>query len=105
METRFAKDKGEAILQRCGFWNRWEYLREGLSGGLLLGWLQAWTLDIQYSSKNLVHANIHDYKGNPILITFVYGHLEHDKRATVWNELKQIRNLAYKSWICIGDFN
>ena len=40
METRLAKDKGEAILQRCGFWNSWEYLKEGFSGGLLLGWLQ-----------------------------------------------------------------
>nr|XP_023901780.1 uncharacterized protein LOC112013620 [Quercus suber] len=63
METRLAKDKGEAILQRCGFWNGWEHPREGLSGGLLVGWLQNLKLDIQYSSKHLIHANLLDFKG------------------------------------------
>nr|POF08702.1 hypothetical protein CFP56_04820 [Quercus suber] len=63
METRLAKDKGEAILQRCGFWNGWEHPREGLSGGLLVGWLQNLKLDIQYSSKHLIHANLLDLRG------------------------------------------
>nr|POE88634.1 upf0481 protein [Quercus suber] len=63
METRLAKDKGEAILQRCGFWNGWEHPREGLSGSLLVGWLQNLKLDIQYSSKHLIHANLLDFKG------------------------------------------
>lgn len=35
METRLAKDKGKGILEKIGFWNGWEFPREGLSGGLL----------------------------------------------------------------------
>ena len=39
METRLAKDKGEGIWSKCGFFDGWEYLRDGLSGGLLLAWM------------------------------------------------------------------
>ena len=105
METRLAKDKGETILQRCGFWNGWEHPREGLSGGLLVGWLQNLKLDILYSSKHLIHANLLDFKGNPLSITFVYGHPVHAKRMEVWNELKYLQNMAHRNWLCIGDFN
>ena len=35
METWLAKDKGKGILEKIGFWNGWEFPREGLSGGLL----------------------------------------------------------------------
>ena len=105
METRLAKDKGEAILQRCDFWNGWEHPREGLSGSLLVGWLQNLKLDIQYSSKHLIHANLLDFKGNPLSITFVYGHPVHAKRMEIWNDLKYLRNMAHRNWLCIRDFN
>lgn len=105
MEARLAKDKGGAILQKCGFWSIWEHPREGLSGGLLLGWLQNLDVDIQYSSKHLIHANLHDFKGKPLLITFVYGHSKHAKRVEVWNMLKYLGNMAHKNWLCIGDFS
>lgn len=105
METRLAKDKGKEILHKCGFWNGWEYPREGLSSGLLLRWMPNWNFDIQYGSKHMIYANLHDYKGNPLLITFVYKQPNHAKREEVWNELKQLRSIAYKNWLCIGDFN
>ena len=94
METRLAKDKGKEILHKCGFWYGWEYPREGLSSGLLLGWMPNWNFDIQYGSKHMIYANLHDYKGNPLLITFVYKQPNHAKREEVWNELKQLRSIA-----------
>ena len=105
METRLAKDKGKWILEKCGFWNRWEFPREGLCVGLLLGWMPNQNLIIQYGSKHLVHTNLHDNKANNFSITFVYGQPDHAKREEVWSELKLIRNNAQSNWLCIGDFN
>lgn len=77
----------------------------GLNGGLLLGWMPKHNLQIQHSSKNMIHANLLDHKGTPLSITFFYGHPELAKRKEVWLELLQIRQIALPNWLCIGDFN
>ena len=46
-----------------------------------------------------------DSRGVPLSITFVYGHPEHAKRGEVWQQLGQLKQHAYPSWHCIGDFN
>ena len=71
METKLAKDKGVAILEKCGFWNGWEVPQEGLNGGLLLGWMENPSFNILYSSKHLLHADLNDNKGTPLSISFV----------------------------------
>ena len=38
METKLDIGKGLDVLRKCDFLNGWEVPREGLSGGLLLGW-------------------------------------------------------------------
>ena len=63
------------------------------------------SLSILYSSKHLLHANLNDKKGTPLSVSFVYGHPNHTKREEVWIELRNIRNLVHKHWVCIGDFN
>lgn len=77
----------------------------GLSGGLLLGWLPDRNLQIQHSSKNMIHANLLDHKGTPLSVTSCYGHPEQSKRREVWLELKQLRHSANSNWLGIGDFN
>nr|XP_023904202.1 uncharacterized protein LOC112015972 [Quercus suber] len=63
METWLRKDKGKQLLEKCGFMEGWEVPREGLSGGLLLGWMSPYKLSIQYSSNHLIHANLLDNRG------------------------------------------
>ena len=63
METKLAKDKRTEILGKCGFLNGWEVPQEGLSGGLLLGWMRNQSFSIQYSLKNLLNADLLDNKG------------------------------------------
>ena len=105
METKLAKDKGVAILEKCGFWNGWEVPHEGLNGGLLLGWMENQSFNILYSSKHLLHADLIDNKGTPLSISFVQRHPNHAKREEVWIELRNIRNLVHKNQLCISDFN
>ena len=65
METKLAKDKGVAILEKYGFWHGWKVPQEGISGGLLLGWVGNLSLSILYSSKHLLHADLNNKKGTP----------------------------------------
>ena len=76
-----------------------------MSDGLLLGWVGNLSLSISYSSKHLLHADLNDKKGTLLSVSFVYGHPNHAKREEVWTELRNIKNLVHKHWVCIGDFN
>lgn len=105
METKLVKDRGAAILEKCGFWHSWEVPHKGMSGGLLLGWMKDMTLNILCSSKHILHADLVDKKGTPLSISFVYGHPNLAKREEVWTKLRNLKNLAHKHWVCIGDFN
>ena len=77
----------------------------GFSGGLILAWLPRQSLWVIYDSKNLIHIDLLDNKGNPLLITFVYEHPDYAKRGEVWQQLKSLKGLAHSNWLCIGDFN
>ena len=61
------------------------------SGGLILTWLPRQSLQVVYDSKNLIHIDLLDNKGKPLLITFVYRHLDHAKRGEVWQQLKSLK--------------
>ena len=61
------------------------------SGGLILAWLPRQSLQVVYDSKNLIHIDLLDNKGNPFSITFVYRHLDHAKRGEVWQQLKSLK--------------
>ena len=105
METHLPKDRGKKIWDKCGFKVGWELPREGMSGGLLLAWMDRQKLHIVYESKYLVHMDLLDNRGNPISITFVYGQTELSKREEVWCKLRELKLMAHQRWLCIGDFN
>lgn len=105
METKLVYDKGKDTWAKCGFADGREVPREGLSGGLILAWIPKLNHRVQYSSKNLVHTELLDFKGNPLSITFVYSQPNHSKREEVWQQLKNLKALAKPNWLCIGDFN
>ncbi|XP_075645292.1 uncharacterized protein LOC142616298 [Castanea sativa] len=105
MEIRLKKDKSREILDKCGFSEGLQYLREGLSGGLVLAWMPQQKLHIVHASKHLVHTNLWDNKGNPLSITFIYGHPKESKRDEVWMKLRSFKLSAHSNWLCNGDFN
>ena len=105
MQTRLIKDKGKVIWNKCGFLKGWECPGEGFSGGLVLAWNPKQKLHIIQESRHLVHTDLLDNNDNHLSITFIYGHPEVAKKEEVWNDLRNIRNLAHSNWLCIGDFN
>ena len=105
METKLNKNKGRGILERCSFLDGWEVPKEGFSGGLFLGWMPNLKVNIQHGSKNLIYVDLADTSGNPLSISFIYGHPNLAKREEVWVELKSVRSISHRNWLCIGDFN
>ena len=105
MEKRLVKDKGKLVWFKCGFKEGWEFPREGLGGGLILAWMLGFNVHIVYHSNHIIHTDLIDSKGNPLSITFIYGHPDHSRRNEVWQQLWNLKHVAYPSWICIGDFN
>ena len=84
METKLAEGKGKDVWTRCGFFDGLEVPRVGLSGGLILAWMNRPSLKIQLVTNHLIHIDLLDNKGRPVSITFVYGHPELAWREEVW---------------------
>nr|POF09760.1 hypothetical protein CFP56_21398 [Quercus suber] len=76
-----------------------------MSGGLLLAWRDRQNSQIVFESKHLVHMDMVDNRGNPLSITFVYGHPQQSKKEEVWCKLRELKLIAHPKWLCIGDFN
>ena len=105
METRLIKDKGKMMWIKCGFNEGWEVPREGLGGGLILAWLPGFNVHIVYHSIHIIHTDLIDSKGNPLSITFIYGHPDHSRRNEVWQKLRNLKYVVHPNWLCIRDFN
>lgn len=58
-----------------------------------------------FQEGNLVHTDLLDNRGNPPSISFVYRQPEVSKREEVWSKLRELKLLAHRRWLCIGDFN
>ena len=63
------------------------------------------SLHIIFESKQLVHTNLLDNRGNLLSIIFVYGNPNHSKREEVWSKLRNLKLSTHPRWLCIGDFN
>ena len=105
METQLVRDKGKDVRIKCGFSKGWEVPREGLSGGLLLAWMPKQSLRMLHESKHLFHTDLVDNIGNSLSITLIYGHPEHYKRLEVWQQLRNLKQIAHPNWLCIRDLN
>lgn len=63
-------------------------------------------MDIVYSSRNLIHIEIHEglmnFRG---FISFIYGSPMARDRPIFWDEMKAKESEEGKLWPCVGDFN
>lgn len=91
METKLVQGKDNEVWTRCGFFDRWEVPRVGLSGGLILAWMTRQSLKIIYESAHLIHIDLVN-KGKFISITFVYGHPDQARRDEVWQQLISLKS-------------
>jgi hypothetical protein len=78
---------------------------EGLSGGLVLFWLQPFTVDIKGFNAHCIDVVISSDVMAPWRISFVYGEPRRDKRHEFWSLLRRLRNQRNGPWLVCGDFN
>ncbi|KAH7861621.1 hypothetical protein Vadar_028497 [Vaccinium darrowii] len=106
METKNNKVKLETISRRLGFDNGCYVDPEGLGGGLSPWWNNDIEVEVESSSKNLIHMIVTDKENSSTwAATFVYGCPMKVGRDQVWSELEEIGRFERLLWLCIGDFN
>ncbi|KAK4269716.1 hypothetical protein QN277_022838 [Acacia crassicarpa] len=106
METKQKASYVRKIKRRCGFNEEWIVNLIGRSGGLALWWSDAITVNILFSSANVIHTSvISDVLSTPSYISFIYGPTDDADRMLCWQEVRRISNAIRKPWLCLGDFN
>ncbi|KAG5549293.1 hypothetical protein RHGRI_014597 [Rhododendron griersonianum] len=106
METKNNKVFLETIHRKLGFCSTTYVDPVGLSGGLALWWKIEVDIDIETSSKNIVHTIISDKSNSSVwAASFIYGSPNREGRDQVWDDLMGIGRTEILPWLCIGNFN
>ncbi|KAK4268200.1 hypothetical protein QN277_024886 [Acacia crassicarpa] len=106
METKQKAGYVRKIRHRCGFEEEWVVNPVGRSGGLALWWSEVLTVNILFSSPNIIHTSVMSATlSTPSYITFIYGPTDEEERRLCWQEVRKISEHIRSSWLCLGDFN
>ncbi|KAG5556728.1 hypothetical protein RHGRI_007109 [Rhododendron griersonianum] len=106
METKNNKAFLETVHRRLGFDASTYVDPVGLAGGLALWWKNEVSIDVEISTKNIVHTVVTDKVNSSIWASsFVYGCPSRDGRDQLWEELRCIGQSEMLPWLCMGDFN
>ncbi|KAK4282423.1 hypothetical protein QN277_013802 [Acacia crassicarpa] len=106
METKQKMRYVRKLRCRCGFTEEWIVDPVGKSGGLALWWSEVLTVNILFSSANIIHTSVMSTElSTPSYITFIYGPTDDGDRTLCWQEVRRISNNITTSWLCLGDFN
>ncbi|KAK4282358.1 hypothetical protein QN277_013745 [Acacia crassicarpa] len=106
METKQKAGYVRKIRRRCGFEEEWVVNPVGRSGGLALWWSEVITVNILFSSPNIIHTSVMSATlSTPSYITFIYGPMDEEERRLCWQEVRKISDHIRTSWLCLGDFN
>ncbi|KAK4259188.1 hypothetical protein QN277_005544 [Acacia crassicarpa] len=106
METKQKASVVRKVRRRCGFTEEWIVNPVGRSGGLALWWSDVVTVNILFSSSNIIHTSVmSEALSTPSYITFIYGPTDEAERLLCWEEVRRISNNIRTSWLCLGDFN
>lgn len=105
MET---KNEDETVLRRfrqSDYSNHFTVPPVGLSGGLSLSWKDSVSIDIMFSSPNIIDTHI-SRDQRSMFVSFIYGAPQAHERASFWNQLSEIGvDRDEEAWLIVGDFN
>ncbi|KAK4286588.1 hypothetical protein QN277_003124 [Acacia crassicarpa] len=106
METKQKASVVRKVRRRCGFTEEWIVNPVGKSGGLALWWSDVITINILFSSSNIIHTSVVSATlSTPTYIPFFWGPSDDVERELCWQEVRRISSNIRDSWMCIGDFN
>lgn len=78
----------------------------GFSEGILTGWKDSISVDIFGNHSQFILLRISGkFYRQPVLVTFVYGSPNGQKRKQLWEALKYTVPGDGSPWLAIGDFN
>ncbi|XP_016742979.1 uncharacterized protein [Gossypium hirsutum] len=106
LETRVSGPKADSIISKLDFECSHRMEAVGFSGGIWIGWKDSITVDILGNHPQFILLRIFGMVfWRPILVTFVYGSPNGQKRKQLWEVPKHIVLVDGSPWLAIGDFN
>ncbi|KAH1038646.1 hypothetical protein J1N35_040389 [Gossypium stocksii] len=106
LETRFSGSKADKIITKLGFQfsNRLEAI--GYAESIWIGWNKSIRVEIIRNHPQFIFTQVWlNSSTNPILIGFVYGSSNRQKRKDLWYDLRVTIPDGQTLWMVIGDFN
>ncbi|KAG8503146.1 hypothetical protein CXB51_000967 [Gossypium anomalum] len=106
LETRVSGEKANLVIAKLGFHNSHRVEAVDFSGGIWIGWKDSVSVEVLQSHPQFVLAKVNDSSfRHPLLVSFVYGSPNSQKRKHFWEALQSSIPLNGSPWVAIGDFN
>lgn len=91
LETHISGDRRNEIIRRMGFDGMFVSEAQGHLGGIWCLWdTSAWTVVVQFASRQLVHLLANKNNEEPWFIKAVYGSPHRTLRQSLWDDLQEI---------------
>ncbi|KAG8475227.1 hypothetical protein CXB51_032054 [Gossypium anomalum] len=106
LETTVSGSKADSVIAKLGFDFSHRVEAVGFSGGIWIRWKDTISVDILGNHSQFIFFKISgkSYR-HPVLVTFVYGSPNSQKRKQLWDALKHTVPMDETPWLAIGDFN
>lgn len=105
-ETRVGGDRATAIINSLGFHRHYKVDPMGYAGGLWLLWNdEQINMHIEGHTFQEIHAVAEVSATIRVLLSFVYGSPDRNRRKILWSNLVSVASLTDMPWLVCGDFN
>lgn len=105
-EIKSSLVKSVKTIRSMGFQNYCINPAVGKSGGLWALWKSEVYINIESTSKNLIHLTVQASQTTPEQqLLCIYGPPNQQNRPLFWSTITQITNSIVCPFVCIGDFN
>ncbi|XP_040943158.1 uncharacterized protein [Gossypium hirsutum] len=106
LENRVSGSKADRIIAKLGFQFLHRVEAIGYARGICIGWNKSVKVKILQNHPQFIITQVwHNSSSIPILIGFVYGSPNRQKRKDLWHELRATIPVGQTPWMVIGDFN
>jgi exonuclease III len=104
-ETKMKDKFAQRFMWSLGYTNSLGVSSIGQSGGLVLFWMQPYSVSLRGSNSNCIDVAVTDETRVSWCVSFVYGEPRREKQHELWDFMRRMHTGWIGPWICCGDFN
>lgn len=104
-ETMIDEARLDQVLDKINFDQKWEVLRNGRGGDLVLYWKNSVNIIVEDLHKYFIDTTIDKGMDSEWRFTGFYGEPETARRHKAWSKLRVLNRRASSPWLYVGNFN